>query len=268
MAEISNSQFQQFRKLIYDKLGISIADHKQQMIQARLKKVMRDFDISAFDDLYDRLTKNRNDQYWARFVHEITTHKTDFFREYGHFQFIQEKIDFILNLNRRIERNKEIRVWSAGCSTGEEPYTIAMILKEALPPDMNIKILATDISSEVIDRAQRGVYPPDEEGISEYYINKYFNKEPDGLHAKKVIKNLITFRTFNLMSEFPFKNKFDIIFCRNVMIYFDTAVQEKMIKKYYQFLVPGGLYFIGHSESLANKQYKFRYIQPTIYAKS
>jgi len=268
MAEMSYNQFQKFRKLIYNIMGISIADHKKQMIQSRLKKVMRELDISAYDDLYSRLFDKKDSICWSSFVHEITTHKTDFFREYGHFDFIEKKIDYILDINKRIELNKEIRVWSAGCSTGEEPYTIAMILKEALPADISIKILATDISDEVVNQAQKGIYSKKEERVKEYFLRKYFKEEKGSLHIQDNIKKLVTFRTFNLMEPFPFKNKFDIIFCRNVMIYFDTTVQEKLIKKYYDVLSSGGLYFIGHSESLANKQYRFRYVQPTIYSKS
>ncbi len=267
MAEMTNKQFQQFRNLIYENMGISIADHKQQMIQSRLRKVMRELNISAYDDLYKLLIKGKASKYWSSFIHEITTHKTDFFRENSHFDFIRDQLDYILEINKRINLTRELRVWSAGCSTGEEPYTIAMVLKEVLPEDIKIKILATDISQEVINKAQRGIYSPQEEEISNYFIKKYFVKENDVLHVKNIIKQVITFRTFNLMNSFPFKNKFDIIFCRNVMIYFDTGVQERLIKRYYDVLVPGGIYFIGHSESLTNKQYKFRYVQPTIYAK-
>ena len=267
MTEMSYNQFQQFRSLIYEKLGIAIADHKQQMIQARLKKVMGYLGISVYDDLYKCLLNDKDNKCWSIFVHEITTHKTDFFREYNHFNFIQDRIDFILNLNKRIELNKEIRVWSAGCSTGEEPYTIAMILKEVLAAEISIKILATDISPQVIDKAQRGVYNLQLEDIGDYFKSRYFVVKKDGLHIKDDIKKLVTFRTFNLMEPFPFKNKFDIIFCRNVMIYFDIPVQEKLTIKYYDVLVPGGLYFVGHSESLANREHKFNYIQPTIYSK-
>ncbi|MEJ6949844.1 CheR family methyltransferase [Natronospora cellulosivora (SeqCode)] len=266
MTDINNNQFNKFQKLIYDKYGIYLAPNKQQMIQGRLRKVMRVMGLADYNDLYNALINN-DKKCWLYFDHEVTTHKTDFFRENNHFQFIGEKSGEILAKNKRILFSREIRVWSAGCSTGEEPYTLAMVLKEHLPRDISIKILATDISSQVIAKAQTGIYLQQDEQIASFYLKKYFRNKDKLLKINEEIKELITFRTFNLMDPFPFQNQFDIIFCRNVMIYFDYPVQVKLLKKFYNSLVPGALFFIGHSESLSQKQYKFKYIQPTIYSK-
>ncbi|MFP4017170.1 MAG: CheR family methyltransferase [Halanaerobiales bacterium] len=266
MKELSPKEFSRFRRLIYDKYGIYLAPHKMQMIEGRMRKVLTAVGLDNYNDLYKSLLNNDKES-WRYFDHEVTTHKTDFFRENSHFQFLIENIDTIVKGNQRISEKKEIRVWSAGCSTGEEPYTIAMVLKEYLSEDIGIKILATDVSSQVIATAQTGIYKPKDEQLDQYFLSKYFTKKDNMLHIDRRIKELITFRTFNLMHPFPFTTQFDIIFCRNVMIYFDNTVQEELIKKIYNTLVPGGLFFIGHSESLSQKEHRFKYIQPTIYRK-
>ncbi len=265
---MTNNQFEKFRELIYANFGIKLAPQKKQMIQARLNKVLKRLGISTYKELYDMLLKDKNPDHWAYFIHEITTHKTEFFREKSHFQFLEQGLDFILGENSRIEMNKEIRVWSAGCSTGEEAYTIAMVLKEHLPPQIKIKILATDISQTVVAKAQQGVYSHNSGAIDNYYLTKYFEVSSNQIKVKHPLKSLLTFRTFNLMKEFPFENGFDLIFCRNVMIYFGNDIQEQLVKKFFHTLVPGGLFFIGHSESLANKKHNFQYIKPTIYIKN
>jgi chemotaxis protein methyltransferase CheR len=180
--------------------------------------------------------------------------------------FIRDKIQNILRLNKRIDERGEIRVWSSACSTGNEAYTIAMVLKECLPGNIQPKILATDVSAGVISTAIKGEYFLNSEDlINNYYLNKYFTRKGAAYCINPDIKQLITFRTFNLMENFPFRDKFDIIFCRNVMIYFPPEKVEELVKKFYEVLVPGGMLFIGHSESLIHKQYNFRYVQPTIY---
>lgn len=268
MVELSNEQFVKYSMLINENIGIQVKTSKKPLIQSRLQKVMRSTGINDYDVLYRYLTENSQQEGWSEFTHHITTHKTDFFREKGHFDFIVQELDYILKKNPRIKAKREIRVWSAGCSTGEEPYTITMVLHEYLPPEIKVKILATDISNRVIDQAQKGVYLADsEEEIGLYLIEKYFRKEEGRLKILPEIKELVTFRTFNLIAPFPFKDYFDIVFCRNVMIYFDLLVQEQLIKKFYDILVPGGLFFVGHSEGLANKHRQFKYIRPTIYMK-
>jgi len=268
--KLTDKQFEKFCLLIKERLGIHIGEAKRELVQSKVSKLMRENDLScaSYDEYYNLILPGNN-SLWTTFVDEITIHKTNFFREDNHFNFIRDKMDTILKNNPRIFKNFEIRVWSSACSTGDEAYTIAMVLKEYLPPGINIKILATDISSKVISEAQQAEYILDSEDlINPYYLNKYFIKNENKYRIINDIKNLVSFRTFNLMNAFPFKNNFDIIFCRNVMIYFDSPTQEELIKKFYNVLVPGGLLFIGHSESLTQKQYKFNYLQPTIYMRT
>lgn len=269
MIDMKDREYRKYSNLIYEHLGIYLREGKKEMVQAKVNKLMRENNIESYEKYYDFLLANKYGAPWNRFVDEITIHKTDFFRENGHFEFIKANIEFIIKNNPRIIENREIRVWSAGSSTGEEPYTIGIVLKESLPSTVNIKILATDVSNKVIEYSQKGIYNKDiRKEIDGFYLNKYFLKHGDGYKISREIRDIITFRTFNLMSEFPFKNTFDIVFCRNVMIYFNLEVQEKLIKKIYGAINPGGLFFIGHSESLTGKQYKFKYLQPTIYIRA
>lgn len=237
------------------------------MVQAKIERLVKKNDLESVEAYYSLVSKRTN-PYWQEFVDEITVHQTSFFRENNHFEYIRSQLRSILENNTRITKTNEIRVWSAGCSTGEEPYTLAMVLKEWLPSEIVIKILATDISERAIAVAQKGVYAPSiKKDMDPYYLQQYFNRLDEGYEFKPEFKEMITFRSFNLMEPFPFQNNFDMIFCRNVMIYFDSKVQQELISKFYDVLTPGGLLFIGHSESLVNKKHNFRYLEPTTYLK-
>ncbi|MDD3014168.1 MAG: hypothetical protein PHC34_10745 [Candidatus Gastranaerophilales bacterium] len=266
---LSEKQFEKYEKLIYEQLGISYRQAKREMLQSKLNKLLRRAGITCYDEYYNLLLNKSNNKLWDSFVDEITIHKTDFFREENHFEYIKNNLDSIFQNNPRIIKNNEIKVWSSACSTGEEPYTIAMVLKECLPESINIKILGTDISNKVVSHAQKGAYDLSELTVfNSYQIHQYFDKIEGKYIVKPLIKELITLRTFNLMQNFPFKSNFDIIFSRNVMIYFNNSTQEELIIKYYNALTSGGLLFIGHSESLTQKQYKLKYIHPTIYMRT
>jgi len=177
--------------------------------------------------------------------------------------------------NKKKKRDKKIRIWSAGCSTGEEPYTLSMVLSEHIrtPEDMDIKILATDLSTRVLKKAMQGLYLKDRiKGISPQMLSTYFKKGEGGLkdyyQVQDHLRKMIVFRRLNLTDEiFPFKGQFDFIFCRNVMIYFDKQTQSKLVSKFHKHLSPDGHLFIGHSESLTGTNNKFRYVQPTVYQK-
>lgn len=268
MKTLSDGLFLKYSSFIYDNYGIHITISKKDMLQAKLIKLVIRNKIDSYEEYFRILTQNKNREMLLEFSSEITINKTDFFRENNHFEFIKNNINLITEKNKRIIRNNEIRVWSAGCSTGEEPYTLGMVLKEHFIPGIDIKILATDLSKDVLRKAMGGVYSQAiMNQVEKYYVLKYFEKEDLNWRAKSSLKNIITFRLFNLMDNFPFKKSFDIIFCRNVMIYFDNKVQQKLIDKFYDVLAPGGILFIGHSESLTGKNHKFKYIKPTIYMK-
>lgn len=204
------------------------------------------------------------------FIERITTNHTFFMREVDHFNFFREKV---LPYLCKVVRNKDLRIWSAGCSSGEEPYTLAMIIDEYFGNQKiwwDSQILATDISNKVLNKAVQGVYSNAAlESLPSLWKLNYLNKiDKDKYEFKDNIKKEVIFRKFNLMEErFPFKNKFHVIFCRNVMIYFDEQTKIDLINKFYDSLELGGYLFIGHSESFARNETKFQYIAPAIYRK-
>jgi len=266
-SEFHPTTFIRYQDYLYSKLGIRFTPEKTQMIKAKIDRVKNSYEINNYDEFLDILKNNEGSEFWHDFIHEITTHKTDFFREVNHFNYLKKNINFLFDRIPRIRIKNEIRIWSAGCSTGEEPYTLAMLFKEIVPQTY-VKILATDVSKEALQAGVKAVYPKSiKTEMTPFYLSKYFVGNGEGFVLKDEIKNMVTFRQFNLMNSFPFKKSFDIIFCRNVMIYFSTQVIEILLEKFYENLTQNGLLFIGHSESLINKKHSFKYIQPTIYQK-
>lgn len=262
-----------FCTYLYKNMGIYIEDSKHSLLSQKLTKLMIDAGVSNIGEYYHYIVAppitEKQKRIQETFIDTVTVHKTNFFRENNHFEFLKRSISQIIQESPTVKYTKEIRVWSSACSTGEEAYTLAMVLKEILPVDIRIKILATDISPQSIRTALDGVYKfGPEDNITNYYINKYFIKKGDLWGISNDIKSMVTFRLFNLMDAFPFKNPFDIIFCRNVMIYFDREVQEKLINNFYNALNINGLLFIGHSESLIQIKHDFVYYEPTIYKKT
>lgn len=200
-------------------------------------------------------------------IDALTTHKTNFFREPEHFEFLRSKALPTIKSDR-------IRIWSAGCSSGEEPFTIAITLLEELPDNhhMDVRILATDISITVLEKARQAEYEEDILGeVKPLVLQKYFTcarfKKPRIYRLNPNAKSLVKFAQLNLMSEWPMKGPFDIIFCRNVMIYFDKPTQYRLIQRFGQLLRKGGYLFVGHSESLAVLSHPFHYVQPAVYVK-
>jgi chemotaxis protein methyltransferase CheR len=204
-------------------------------------------------------------------IDSISTNLTFFFREEAHFARLTHIIHAFLD---KPERSRgEYRIWSAGCSTGEEPYSLAMTFLEAVKNHpLRAGILATDISTKVLNTAQAGVYTDDKtKGVPPPVLKKYFQrgtgKSAGYVRVKNELKQMITFKRFNLMDQFPFNNEFDIIFCRNVMIYFDKKTQNVLVNKFYDALRGGGYFFVGHSESLTGLKHKFGYVEPSVYVK-
>lgn len=265
---LTDTQFERFSQLIYQRFGIHMNSSKKDMLQAKLARVMKRREIDSYDEYYDLLSRDGNRRNWSEFASEITVNETSFFREIGHFDFIRNQIGFILENNRAIKTQGEVKVWSAGCSTGEEPYTLAITFREHLPPPLRVRILATDVSTRVLNIAEEGQYQKKIlREVSPNVLSRYFEHSKDLFRVRKEIRDLVTFRQFNLLNPFPFRRQLDVIFCRNVMIYFDRVVQQDIIDRFYRALNLGGLLFIGHSESLIDKRHQFRYVQPTIYMK-
>lgn len=261
-----------FCQYLYQRMGIYIEDSKKNMLAQKLSKLMVEDNISNVGEYYHFIVSppisERQKVLQNKFIDNVTVHKTNFFRENNHFEFVARNIHQIVADSPSAKYTGELRVWSSACSTGEEAYTLSMLFKEILPPGIKAKILATDISPQSIRKALEGVYKfGPEDNITHFYINKYFNKTDTAWVINDEIKSNVTFRLFNLMENFPFKNPFDIIFCRNVMIYFDKEVQERLVNNFYKALSHKGYLFIGHSESLIQLKHPFIYHEPTIYKK-
>ncbi len=272
LAVIEHRYLDLFCEYLYRNMGIYIEESKKNLLAQKLSKLMGEAGVQNSGEYYHFIVSppisERQKDLKNKFIDTVTVHKTNFFRENNHFEFLQRNISSIIAESQSVKLSGELRVWSAACSTGEEAYTLAMLFKEILPMGVRAKILATDISPDSIRKALTGIYKfGPEDNINNYYINKYFIKTGSSWTITDEVKNSVTFRLFNLMDAFPFKNPFDIIFCRNVMIYFDKEVQERLVNNFHKALSAKGLLFIGHSESLIQIKHPFTYFEPTIYKK-
>jgi len=266
---LSDEHFHKFRDLIYNEAGIKLGDVKKILVQSRLIKRLRELHLEDFGSYHEYLTKNYETEK-INFINAITTNKTDFFRENDHFEYMKNVI--LPGMEKK--GLKEIRIWSAGCSTGEEPYTIAMTVMDyfgnrKMP---EILILATDIDTQVLQKAVNGVYAEDRlQTVDEKIIARYFDMQPGKLpvyEIKDSVKNVVYFRRLNLLQEqYPMKKQFDIIFCRNVIIYFDRDVQKKLFSRFYDCLKDDGYMLIGHSENITSITDRFSLAGRTIYRK-
>ena len=271
MGNITGDEYKSLQDYIYNTLGIEVDDSKKETVAAKIDKLARRNGMNEMGEYIDYILQTSDSGAIQEFINDITTNTTEFFREPVHFDYIKHNIGSIIGDIPRIKSDREICLWSAACSSGEEPVTLAIVLKECLPrdTDISVKILATDISEKILRKAVKGIYTETEcKGMPKEYIYKYFRKLPDGsFQVNEEIKKCVTYRLFNLMNGFKFQKGFDIVFCRNVMIYLNSAVQQKLINKFYDVIVPNGLFFTGHSESMINKEHKFRYIQNALYKK-
>ncbi len=266
---ITKQEYDRIRALLYHESGISLGENKQPLVVSRLSKRLRELKIDSFAAYYDRVRQDDSGGEFTRMLDLLSTNKTDFFREPKHFDYLRERILPALEPERRI------RIWSSACSTGEEPYTIAITLHEHIEnsASWDIGILASDISTRVLAHAAAGLYgeermttvSPD---IARRHFLKGRGKSAGLVKVKPHLSKIIKFRRLNLMSDtFPIKSPLDLIFCRNAMIYFDRPTQERLIAKFHRYLKPGGHLFIGHSESLQWLQHDFVTVAPTIYRK-
>ncbi|MBC8552322.1 MAG: protein-glutamate O-methyltransferase CheR [Candidatus Brocadiales bacterium] len=271
---LSNKEFEMFRGLIYSTCGISLTLSKKELVKARLTKRLTHTGINSFNDYYNYVTKvDKSGKELIHLIDNISTNKTDFFREKKHFDFLNTTLLPALISSKEKSRNRKLRIWCAASSSGEEPYTLAMTVFNHIKPNngWDVKILATDISTRILQKAIDGTYkmellndvPP---GITSAHFSKVIVDNTNYYRAKDHLKNIITFRRFNLMTEkFPFKHPFDFIFCRNVMIYFDPETQHRLVAKFYDCLPKDGYLFIGHSETLSKNDNDFKYVQPAVY---
>ncbi len=273
---LSNEEFDLFRRLIYDSCGISLTLSKKELVKARLTKRLTKVGIDTFKDYYKFVTKTDNTgKELIHLIDSISTNKTSFFREKKHFDFLNTTLLPSLISSKAKAGIKKLRIWCAASSSGEEPYTLAMTVFNHLKPNngWDVKILATDISTRILQKAINGIYrkellkdiPP---GTISVHFSSVLYENTNCYKAKDHLRDIITFRRFNLMTpEFPFKNPFDFIFCRNVMIYFDPETQNRLASKFYDCLPKDGYLFIGHAETLSRSNASFEFIQPAVYRK-
>ncbi|CUQ67262.1 CheR family methyltransferase [Candidatus Nitrospira inopinata] len=269
MYSITRDEFRRFQKLIYDESGIALNDQKESLLVSRLMKRLRELGVDTFSEYYEKVTGDPTGEEFTKLLDCVSTNKTDFFREPRHFAFLREQI------LPQLERDKRVRIWSSACSTGEEPYTIAITLYEGVrdPAQWDFKILASDLSTRVLARAASGVYEEERlRDVEPAVLRRHFLRgrgEREGLFKiKPHLASVVRFRRINLMDDqFPIKTPLDVIFCRNVMIYFDRPTQEQLVNKFHRYLKPGGYLCIGHSESLQWVRHPFKLVAPTIYRK-
>lgn len=265
----NQNHFNELKKLVYDYAGISLSDAKEQLVYGRLARRLRALGLKSFDDYCDLLRNDPGDEF-THFINAITTNLTAFFRENHHFESLQKSI--LPKLMQYRQSSKKLRIWSAGCSTGEEPYSIAITMLESVPEDWDVKILATDIDSNVVATASAGIYTEERiAGLSNERKRRWFRKG-SGDNAGKVrvgaeVQSLITFKVLNLMQGWPMHGPFDIIFCRNVVIYFDKDTQRVLIDRYANLLTDDGYLFLGHSEALHDVSTRFDLLGKSSYQK-
>ncbi|MFO7831828.1 MAG: protein-glutamate O-methyltransferase CheR [Desulfuromonadaceae bacterium] len=273
MMDISDSEFASLRQMIYSRFGINLTEQKRSLLVGRLQKMLRTNKIDTFEDYYRYLEKDTSGKAVSDLVNLISTNYTYFNREKDHFDYYLNTALPNICEEIRSRGEKNLRVWCAGCSTGEEAYTLVMLMHECLGneyPRWDAGLLATDISERVLSTAREGIYPADKvASLPENLQRKYFTKLPSGqMQVSEKIRREVTFRRFNLMNTtFPFKRPFHIIFCRNVMIYFDQTTRNALVQRFHRFLEPKGYFFIGHSETLGRDSELFRYIMPAVYQK-
>ncbi len=263
LVEVGQHDFERSARVLRARAGIVIGNHKHEMAARTLGMRTKAMGMSSAREYLDHLEHNPHSPEWEAFVNAFTINHTAFYREQHHFD--------ILGKFARA-RKKPFSVWCCASSTGEEPYTIAMTLREScLQPDVGVSILATDIDTRAIERAQEGVYSLERaQPIPESYLKKYFQRgmgqQAGMVRAKPTIRDMIDFQTFNLLSSnWPIDQKFDAIFCRNTMIYFDKPTQTRILERFAPMLKPGGLLFAGHSENFTYLTNAFRLQGQTVY---
>jgi chemotaxis protein methyltransferase CheR len=263
-----DDDFDALRVLVKEHTGIHLTDAKRELVYGRISRRLRALNLATFRD-YRSLLTNPGGGELTEFCNAITTNLTSFFRESHHFDSLSQRLQSIAADPRASRR---FRIWSAGCSTGEEPYSIAMTLFEALGDlaRWDIRVLATDIDSDVLKKAQRGAYANERlNGLDSRRRARFFHadaaKIADGLVVNDDVRDRITFKQLNLMNPLPMKGPLDVIFCRNVVIYFDKDTQRDLFGRYAELQRPGDLLFVGHSENLAKVCSAYELIGKTVY---
>lgn len=266
---ITDKEFKQLTDFVKQNYGINLTE-KRTLVMGRLQNVLVQKNFSSYQQFLDYVTCDRTGEAVTLMINKLTTNHTFFLRENSHFQYFRNQV---LPFLKAAVSSRDLRIWSAGCSTGEEPYTLAMIIADFFGREKvgwDSRVLATDISQRVLQIAEKGVYQNEQLAqVPEGWKRDYFVKvDAESCKVNDKIRGEVIYRLFNLNNKvFPFQKKFHVIFCRNVMIYFDNQTKAELVKRFYEHLEPGGYFFIGHSESLNREETSFRYIAPSIYRK-
>jgi len=269
--DLPERYFNQLKDLVYQHTGINLSESKKELVRRRFGPRLRALGLASFSDYCELVSKGSKDEL-THFVNAITTNLTSFFREPHHFDYLEQQL-----LPELLEKNrvrKKLRIWSAGCSTGEEPYSIAISLYKSIPQiaSWDVKILATDIDTNILEHAKRGVYSVERlEGLPRERTQGWFYRgrgENEGrVKVSPSLQELIHFKRLNLIDTWPLKRPFDIIFCRNVMIYFDDKTQKQLVGRLCELQPVDSHLFLGHSESLYKVTNQYSLIGHTIYKK-
>ncbi|MDR1110084.1 MAG: protein-glutamate O-methyltransferase [Deltaproteobacteria bacterium] len=277
--ELTDAEYQTIAAFVHKASGINLMDGKKELVRARLAKRIGQLQMKNFKSYFQYVMTDSSGDELVFLLDALATNLTSFWREPQHFEFMAKT--FIPDLEARRRKpggvGPRMRIWSAACSSGEEPYTIAMVVLEKSPYFANggdFRILATDLSTKVLNVAKRGQYGPESvKNIPPASLHAFMAKTQSekGGHIYAIrpeVRRIISFRRFNLMDAMPFKGPMDLIFCRNVMIYFDRETISRLIDRFHGLLEPGGYLFIGHSESLSGLEHKFQYVAPCVYRKT
>ncbi len=272
---ITEREFQRFRVLVARQTGIALTDSKRQLVCSRLGKRLRHYGYATFGQYYEHLVgRDPEGEELLQMVNAITTNKTEFFREPHHFELLRSEVLPAMAIRAAAGAPRRLRIWSAGCSSGEEPYSIAMTLLAAKMGIWDARILASDIDTDVLSQGQQGVYPAERlANVPRDLRERCFSRgrgRHDGLwRVRSELRDLVVFRRINLReAAWPIRALFDCIFCRNVLIYFDRALQQEVVGRLVTHLRPGGYLFLGHSESLLGMSEGLSYLGNTVYRKA
>lgn len=256
---LSDDAFEKFRDLIYNESGIHFSNSNRTILESRLKERMRGSPQSDLMDYYRTLTSNAEEL--KALLDSVTTNLTRFFRNTAHFETFEYFVIPELVQSKRERGERRIRIWSAGCSTGEEPYTIAMVARELLPPGMELEVVASDISLKSLMVGKEGFYGENRvNGVSRRFLDKYFIRSSNGYRVNDDIKKLVRFDYHNLKHDSGLRG-LDVVFCRNVLIYFDEPAQKAAVERFWDAMAPRSFLFIGHSESLFGMRTRFEFLK-------
>lgn len=266
---LSEREFKRIKQRVYEVAGISLSEAKRTLVVSRLTKIVKALNFPSFDAYVDFLEHDAGERDAQNFVNALTTNLTRFYREDHHFAHLEGYVaGLVAKPQSTGDGRPRLRIWSAGCSTGQEPYTIAMSLLAAIPElkRWDFKILATDIDTNVIAKAAQGIYPESELAGLSADRARLFERPGDGtIRIPAAMRGIVSFKPLNLMEAWPMRGPFDAIFCRNVAIYFDKPTQGELFGRLGQLLTPGGYLYIGHSENLGTGSAGFKLVGKTIY---